>query len=83
MASNVSTKNLKDLSPNEVRRLLGHITYENIIHKMLSGEYGEVTGELLENINEEILRDRFESIPENERFRSTKIIHKEHKRTSG
>ena len=54
-----STKKLKDLNTTEVKCLLWSIKFENIANKILSGEYGEVTGELLEDLNDKILKNEF------------------------
>ena len=60
MASSGKFKKLEDLNEKETESLLSQMKFESITKKMLSGDYGEVTGELLVNINDKILKEEFE-----------------------
>ena len=57
MASNIQiTKELKDLNENEAMILLENIQCKTITNTLLSEEYGEITGEVLEELDDEILQ---------------------------
>ena len=56
MASRATTKMLKDLNSTEAKYLLENLKFENITKRILSGMYGEVTGQLLEDLDNEVLK---------------------------
>ena len=57
MASNVEeTKKLKELDKREAIVLLENIQCKTITNTLLSGEYGEITGEVLEELDDKILQ---------------------------
>ena len=64
MASNVQeTKELKDLSEKEVAILLEKMKCKTITNSLLSGEFGEITGEVLEELNDQTLQSIGINIP--------------------
>ena len=57
MASSIQeTKKLKDLSDKEAAILLGKIKFKAISNTLLSGEYGKITGEVLEELDDKNLQ---------------------------
>ena len=60
MASPMDTKELKELNETEVEVFLNKIKFQNIREKLLSGDFGEVTGELLCDLDDETLLNDLE-----------------------
>ena len=56
MASNGKFKTLEDLNEKETESLLTQMKFEKITQKMLSGDYGEVTGEMLVELDDKTLK---------------------------
>ena len=56
-------KELKDLSEEEATVLLENIKFKTITNSLLSGEFGEITGEVLEELNDETLQSIGINIP--------------------
>ena len=64
MASNIQlTKQLKDLTETEAVALLEEIKFKKITETLMSGEFGKVTGELLVELDDEILKSIGIEIP--------------------
>ena len=59
MASNEKFKTLEDLNKKETESLLTQMKFEKITQKMLSGDYGEVTGEMLVELDDKTLKEEF------------------------
>ena len=59
MASNGKFKTLEDLNKKETESLLTQMKFEKITQKMLSGDFGEVTGEMLVELEDETLKEEF------------------------
>ena len=59
MASNGKFKTLEDLNEKETESLLTQMKFEKITQKMLSGDYGEVTGEMLVELDDKTLKEEF------------------------
>ena len=60
MASRLETKELKKLIGMEVVVFLRKIKFQKVTEILLSGDFGEVTGELLDMLDEESLQDGLE-----------------------
>lgn len=59
MASSGKFKKLESLNEKETETLLSQMKFEKITQKMLSGDYGEATGELLVELDDETLKNDF------------------------
>ena len=59
MATSEKFKTLGNLNEKETESLLSEMKFEKITKKMLSGDYGEVTGEMLVELEDETLEEEF------------------------